>query len=359
MNTQEAPEIDSLLLAFLRAADEQESQRRLEQLLAIAAEPVLKVIVRRKLQPGFGHAGGAHLQEIEDVCGEVRLQLLSRLRDIKAQPDEKPISNFRGYVAVIAFNACNEHLRQRYPQRYRLRNRLRYLMTHNPSFGLWESDDREMLCGLAQWTDKPAARGGSELLRRLRDDPQAFERSALARHDLQRMGLAELVTAVFEATNAPIELDDLVNAVAEWSGVKDQIPQPNRDDRETDLTERLPDSHVALDVEVEQRIYVGRLWTEICELPPRQRVALLLNLKDPKGGDCIALFLLSGITTTSKIAASLGMSAEEFFELWNELPLDDATIANRLGINRQQVINLRKSARERLARRMRAFEEGR
>jgi RNA polymerase sigma factor (sigma-70 family) len=359
MNTQEAPETDSLLLPFLRADDEQVSQRHLEQLLAIAAEPVLNVIVGRKLQPSFGDAGGAHLQEIEDVCGEVRLQLLSRLRDIKAQPDEKPISNFRGYVAVIAFNACNEHLRQRYPQRYRLRNRLRYLVTHNPAFGLWESDDGEMLCGLAQWTNKRATRDGIERLRRLRNDPQAFERSALARHDLQRIGLAELLTAVFEATNAPIELDDLVNAVAEWSGVKDQHAQPNRNECETDLTERLSDSRVALDVEVEQRMYVARLWSEICELPPRQRLALLLNLKDAKGSDCVALFLLSGITTASEIAASLAMSAEEFCELWNELPLDDATIAGRLGINRQQVINLRKSARERLARRMRAFEEGR
>jgi hypothetical protein len=39
-------------------------------------------------------------------------------------------------------------------------------------------------------------------------------------------------------------------------------------------------------------------------------------------------------------------------ELWDELPLDDLKIAARLGMTRQQVINLRKSARARLARRM-------
>jgi hypothetical protein len=37
------------------------------------------------------------------------------------------------------------------------------------------------------------------------------------------------------------------------------------------------------------------------------------------------------------------------------LPLDDATIAGLLGLTRQQVINLRKSARERLARRLKGF----
>ena len=359
MNRQEAtPEIDDLLLPFLRAADEQESQQHLEFLLADAAEPVLRVIARRKLQPSFGNASGGHLQEIEDVCGDVRVQLLARLRDFKAHPDEKPIGNFRGYVAVIAFNACHQHLRRRYPQRYRLRNRLRYLLTHQQAFALWEGDDSQSHCGLAHWANQPSARDGTNRLRHLRDDAQAFARSALASGDLQHLNLTDLLTTVFAAVGGPVELDELVNTVAFWSGVKDEVAQPRVGERETDLPERLPDTRVSLDVEVEQRMYVQRLWSEICQLPPRQRAALLLNLKDVKGGDCMALFLLSGIATASDIAQLLEMSVAQFLELWNELPLDDATIAQRLGITRQQVINLRKSARERLARRMRAFDEG-
>lgn len=83
-----------------------------------------------------------------------------------------------------------------------------------------------------------------------------------------------------------------------------------------------------------------------------------MNLKDGKGGDCIALFPLSGIATPRDIADLLSIPAERFAEMWNDLPLEDATIAEHLGVTRQQVINLRKSARERLARRMKAFEEG-
>jgi hypothetical protein len=49
------------------------------------------------------------------------------------------------------------------------------------------------------------------------------------------------------------------------------------------------------------------------------------------------------------------LGAEEFANLWNELPLEDASIASLLGVTRQQVINLRKSARERLTRRMKGF----
>jgi len=39
------------------------------------------------------------------------------------------------------------------------------------------------------------------------------------------------------------------------------------------------------------------------------------------------------------------------------LPLEDSAIAQLFGITRQQVINLRKTARERLARRMQAREK--
>ena len=53
------------------------------------------------------------------------------------------------------------------------------------------------------------------------------------------------------------------------------------------------------------------------------------------------------------------MPAPELAALWPDLPLEDAAIAERLGLTRQQVINLRKSARARLGRRMREPVGGR
>jgi DNA-directed RNA polymerase specialized sigma subunit len=40
--------------------------------------------------------------------------------------------------------------------------------------------------------------------------------------------------------------------------------------------------------------------------------------------------------------------------LWRRLPVSDLEIAERLGVTRQQVINLRQAARQRLARGLRA-----
>jgi hypothetical protein len=79
---------------------------------------------------------------------------------------------------------------------------------------------------------------------------------------------------------------------------------------------------------------------------------LLLNLRDHEGGNALTLFVLLGIAGIDRLAAAVGMSANELAEIWSELPLGDAAIAARLGVTRQQVINLRKSARERLRRRL-------
>jgi hypothetical protein len=94
------------------------------------------------------------------------------------------------------------------------------------------------------------------------------------------------------------------------------------------------------------------LWREIEQLPPRQRAALLLNLREAGGGSAIPLITVTGLATSERIAELTGIPAGELASIWNQLPLDDNTIASRLGATRQQVINLRKCARERLARRL-------
>jgi len=102
-------------------------------------------------------------------------------------------------------------------------------------------------------------------------------------------------------------------------------------------------------------MFLQRLWEELTQLPVNQRAALLLNLKDASGFGCITLFPAIGIATIRQLAAALELSAERLAELWNELPIEDARIAELLGLTRQQVINARKSGRERLARRLKGF----
>ena len=152
-------------------------------------------------------------------------------------------------------------------------------------------------------------------------------------------------------------MDDLVKTVAELQGIKDNpVVSGSADDRDANAPERLPDAHANVASEVERRMYLQRLWAEIVQLPLRQRIALLLNLRDEQEG-VLALLPLMGLASIRQLAETLAIPFENFARLWNDLPLEDSFIAEHLSATRQQVINLRKSARARLARRMRAFEE--
>ncbi|HEY6136252.1 MAG TPA: hypothetical protein VI670_00640 [Thermoanaerobaculia bacterium] len=118
--------------------------------------------------------------------------------------------------------------------------------------------------------------------------------------------------------------------------------------------EDLPDSAPTPLVRLEQRADVRQLWGEIQLLRPPQRAALLLNLRGDDGRNMVGLFVLIGVAAIDEIAEALAMPVDELASLWNDLPLDDLSIAARLGLTRQQVINLRRSARDRLLRRMRS-----
>ncbi|MBA3715389.1 MAG: sigma-70 family RNA polymerase sigma factor [Pyrinomonadaceae bacterium] len=131
---------DELLLPFLRAARGAESDRLLSQLLTEHAAPIIKAIVTNKLGARAANTPSRESQDAEDVYSETVTHLLSRLSDCKNNPNGNLIGDFRSYVAVATYNACHAYLRQKYPQRWRLKNRLRYLLTHWKEFALWESN---------------------------------------------------------------------------------------------------------------------------------------------------------------------------------------------------------------------------
>src|SRR5262249_28794033 len=151
--------------------------------------------------------------------------------------------------------------------------------------------------------------------------------------------------------NSPIRFDDLLMTVLCLSGTDYRMLNGNNVDGST--IDTLVDSRATVAEQVERRIFLKYVWSEIGKLPLRQRVALLLNLTDADGHSVIGLLPAIGIASLREIADSLGMPEEQLASIWNQLPIDDLTIASYLGGTRQQVINLRKTARERLARKSR------
>jgi RNA polymerase sigma factor (sigma-70 family) len=360
MQVTASQELDTLLRAFLQEPIEAESNHLLERLLCEHAQPLVKQIIKAKLRLYPGRTDDhRELQDAEDLSNEVTLQLLKRLREFKANGAAEGFSDFRGYVAVIAYNACYTYLRQKYPERYRLKSKLRYILTHQKGLALWESDHQEWLCGLSVWRHQKKSVSIKEPLHDLRDSPQVMKLVRLSRENTQPNSLVHLLAAIFNRLGKPVELEELVNIVASLSEIKEPLAAADHDgENMADPREDDADLPARLATRQEQHIYLQRLWAEICALPLEQRTALLLSLRNKQGDDMITLLTDVRVATLRQIAEALAMSAEALAQLWNALPLDDATIATRLGVTRQQVINLRQSARRRLLRRAKTFGVG-
>jgi RNA polymerase sigma factor (sigma-70 family) len=307
--------MDWLLEPFFNALDADEEERHLETLLAEKSRPLIQKIVARNL--GYGCA------DADDVCSEVQMELMVRLRDLKAGSAGDPIRSYENYVGMAAHNACHRYLRRKRPQRWRLRNRLRYVFNHDPRYAIWETAARVWWCGAIAWKGLAA----------LGTVPQPAQLEGDA-----KLPPAELLRRIFALSRGPLEFDSVVDLSAEIWGM------PLHFGEETAVLEESRDLCPTPEAILQQQQAAAHLWNEIRGLPVRQRQSLLLNLR----GDGIDLFLLSGAASLRKIAEALEMSAGELAALWNRLPLEDNRIAERLGIARQQVINLRNAARKRL-----------
>ena len=315
-----------------------------EQLVATEAEAVLQSIIRFKMR-SWPH-------DTEDLCQEARLQLWQRRQAMQDVPEDA----WRSIAATIAWRVCAQHLRQANPQFQALRHRVLYALTRQSGFAQWRAGN-QTLAGFAEWQGQRAALSQGRLRAVLEERSFVWQRQrwasaqGAAQGASQSTSLIELLAAIFNQAAAPIALNELVAWLAEFL----QLAEPQAETLDA-LTEReLLSAEADPAWLTEQRVYLQRLWEELRELPVHQRAALLLNLRDEAGRGCIALFVITGVATLAQLAAALEMAEEQFAALWNDLPLEDLRVAELLGLTRQQVINARKSARERLARRLRSF----
>jgi DNA-directed RNA polymerase specialized sigma24 family protein len=328
--------LDPGLRPFVEAADPDEAERLLGVLLEEGVAPLARAIVARK----FSAYGGFEAQDLEDVVADVLLALVSRLQALREDGASPPIASLEDFTAVVSYNAFAHYLRRRHPGRSRLKSRLRYVLSRPGRFGLWQTP-QGLACGLASWRGTPSSPSAQRRLESLsahseRWLPWTREGPAVWKDP------RSLLTALLDAVGGPVEFEGLVAAFTAL------VPEP----AEEKLGVAAGVAAVPVDVTLQQRELAGRLWREIAELPPRQRIALLLSLRDGRGSSVLWVLPVTGTASLRQIAQALEMPALELAELWNGLPLDDRQLAERLGCARQQVINLRSAARKRLARRL-------
>ncbi len=248
------------------------------------------------------------------------------------------------YAASVADTVLADYARQRRPEWARLKRQLVYLCEtqRGPKlFSRWQAG-RETLVGLAAWTGRRAR--SNERLARVCADPRAFLREVHQGADASTLTLPELLKSLLTWLDTPVDIDALTSLVAAILGLEepvttslDAIPEDRAPVKASDEIAELLDRMAS-------ETFRRAAWAEICSLLPRQQAALLLGMEREE------IVLLAGGARGLKEA--LGLDEPETAQLWSALPLPDARIARRLAATVQQVSNLRKCARERLARRI-------
>lgn len=358
-------QLDPLLLPFVGSADESVARTHLEELLMLVT-PSIKKIVSRADSP-------------EDDFQESLQQIIKALWQCKADPDNYVIGNFQHYVTVVASHVVRRRWRTKNPAYQSLRESLRHTLRQDARFDLWEASNGEWLCGSTSHREHPMT--NSLRLTQLRQQPLAFDEAILPGRDAQRTPQPDLVAAIFDWLGHAIGFDQLVGIVLTLRRIEEPtliVEEDNEDARP--LSERLSDATPLPEEESKWRQFLEKLWAEIEQLPPFQRIAFLLNFTAGEGA--LEIFWLYGVASVRRIGATVQLSDEQFLRVWNDpaldeavkkqavklssydekfallwryLPLSDLTIARLIGTERQKVINLRKSAGARLARRLVAF----
>jgi len=350
MVRKQSAKIDPLLEPLLLPISDDEIDQFLSQLIVSHADPVIKGIIGYKLH--LNSHRGIGQPDAHDIHQEVILQLLAAFRQLRQQPAAHPISDLRGLAAIITHRTCSRWMRQQFPERHAFKNRLHYLLMRHRGFAIWQNENKKLITGLAEWKGRKEV-AAEKQLKRLSDDEELPARIRLLKFS-READWSGTLHGIFTRLGCPIEFDKLVSCMAAVLQVEDR---PLESIDEIDDASDPADSNRQHDAEwqIEKRTFLQRIWEEVQQLPLNQRAALLLNLRDHEGEGCLALFPALGIATIRQIAEALAMEAEKLAEMWNGLPLEDARIAELLQVTRQQVINARKSARERLARRLKGF----
>jgi hypothetical protein len=334
--------LDPLLEAFI-AADGAEADRHLAVLVDRHAAPLARAIASRRLRDYAAPSRGD--DDVNDAVNEALTLLVDRLRTLHAARGSDSIAAFRSFVAATTRNVCARHVRVKHPGRARLKDRLRYALESSPALAVWRDTEDVSVCGLAAWRGRAADAAARAALERLAE--AGDDRLAMPAVGAQDGALAAALTAIFTGVAGPVELDRVAGILATANHLDAR-------DRDVEL-DMMASAGPGADVTVAQRNHLQHVWREIGELPVRQRHALLLGLREAAGEQLLWLLPVTGVASVREIARVLEIPAESLAAVWRALPLDDRAIATRLDCSRQQVINLRMSARKRLANRMAAL----
>lgn len=333
-------DLDALLERFGREEDDRKANQILDDIFRRHGAEA----IRRSVERALGRTRAAAFEDADDLIGEVSLNLVERLRRWRDNRGSK-VDSFQAYTESVARNAVHNRMQKEQPLRSKLIANLRYAVASSPRLCSWRNRNGITVIGLSESGRSESS--GSELLSRLLEDPRNLA-LVLGMSDGRIMSnLRSILTGLIEVLGHPVPFYTAVNLIASARELADGRPMAESQ-FEVGLIDRMIDTAQSAEVSAIVQEELLTLWLAIRELPPLQRAALLLNLRDSLGRGVIALLLETRIASLSEIARAVAMPEAELVERWDSLPLDDRSIAARYGITPVQVVSHRRNARARL-----------
>jgi RNA polymerase sigma factor (sigma-70 family) len=328
------------------ASPEKTYRGDIDELIAVCADPIIKKVLLQRLNIYFNSRGrGLNQPEAEDLYQTVILKLIACLVANGGAQVTEDIYKISNYVATIAHNVCNDFLRVKYPERNRLKNKIRDLMRRHPDFSCWIVADHT-LCGLTEWAGRSESLKAEKLFDELQEkDEGGVDQLNLA--ELIRLPLSKLVVELFSRCEGPIEIDRLVHLIANLHGVKDQLNESIDIDSLAVL--QIADSSAGYHEDLEAKELLLGLWKACGELPLNQRKAFILTTSDYTGESLLHSVLREQVVTITQIYRSLGVTREGLISIWDKLPLSAAAAAAELGTSIQMIAKWRHRALRKLA----------
>ncbi len=335
---------DAMLAEFLQATEEVERERLLEALITAHAVPIIRQTIKLRMHSYITANGQAADPDVEDVCQNALTNLMLWLRKIHAEPEAVRIERLEFYLQRVAVNAHKTHLRKATIVRYRILNKLRDLLARQSEFAMWRGKRKAILCGYADWAGRKSGSKASDK-DQIMESLDEFRSGRLAGQDPNQLSLARLVAEIFAWVDEPLELDSLAEIVARLQSAEELFVALPEDE---ELQVAAPPSS-ATQIVLEERESLLAAWAEVIRLPREQRLSFCLG---EKGDQVWSLLVEVGAMTPAQIARDLGISSEELFKLWLQVPLEIEAIAEYLQATNSQVSKWRLRALKNLKKRL-------
>lgn len=378
--------MDNTLLAYLQIWQSGQSAERtdlLERLIIEEAAPVVRRTIRYRLHFYITERGTSPTNpDAEDLYHDILARLVSALQRLVDQKRPPGIVDFRQYAQRVAINGCNDYLRTKYPQRTRLRDRLRDLLERQPEFGLWREEGGRQICGRRDWQDRRVVSVDPHQVAAWEISPELT--GPLPTGVVRRPRLVALLMELFRLLGGPVDLDDLVAVVAIRLGVIEHrleplefesggieqgrglagagqgsgtASNPGLNGLDGPESRWLRDSSredgaVGLERHIDERIALRRMWEIWVTLPPRPRETFFYSFSTARGEDLLTLLFEAEVATPSQVAGVLGITLAELLESWRLMPMRNVELAARWGVGRQQVNKWRFQAMKMIEKRL-------